>query len=403
MKEKFFLFCVMLSVFCINCEYGMTRPASNGLLLTYFSAEMIPWIWLATVPLNLLVIMLYNRFLGKVGPIKMLGLVAATTILINGVTPFLMLHFPAWILFQFAWKDIYILLMFKQVWSLIHSSSIAPKAKFWYGIIYSMGTLGAVFGSLVPSFLAVKLGSSQLLFLTLPMYLILFLSYRKAALLQQPSSISLKEVRDPTRLSEGFSIIRKSPFLTAILLLVLLMQMSVGLIEFQFNGFLERTIQELDLRTQYIGRIGSLINIASGLLQLIGAGAMVHFLGVRNSHLAIPLMLLGNLVMLFFFPSFALLSFAFLFTKAVDFSLFGVLREMLYIPLKTEEKFQAKAVIDVFVHRSAKAVIALGILALNLFVGKDLLSWVTPVAAGVLTLWLAVVWFAFGERVSSTA
>lgn len=76
---------------------------------------------------------------------------------------------------------------------------------------------------------------------------------------------------------------------------------------------------------------------------------------------------------------------------------------MLYIPLKTEEKFQAKAVIDVFVHRSAKAVIALGILALNLFVGKDLLSWVTPVAAGVLTLWLAVVWFAFGERVSSTA
>jgi ATP/ADP translocase len=109
--------------------------------------------------------------------------------------------------------------------------------------------------------------------------------------------------------------------------------------------------------------------------------------------MALPLMLLMSAVGLMIAPSFALISFSFVFTKAIDFSLFGILREMLYIPLKTEEKFQAKAVIDVFVHRSAKAVVSIGILALNFFAGKELLSWVSPAAAGVFVLWLAVVWF----------
>src|SRR5579863_6919169 len=128
MRNNLLLFCVMLSVFAINCEYAITRPASNGLMLTYFSAKMIPWIWLATVPLNLLVVMLYNRYLSKIGPVKMLGTLAFATISINAVTGIITPVFPAWVLFQFAWKDIYVLFMFKQVWSLIHSSSIAAKA-----------------------------------------------------------------------------------------------------------------------------------------------------------------------------------------------------------------------------------------------------------------------------------
>jgi AAA family ATP:ADP antiporter len=395
MKEKFFLFCVMLSVFAVSCEYGITRPASNGLLLTYFSAQMIPWIWLATVPLNLLVVMLYNRYLGKIGPVKMLGIVALLTILINATAGIVTPYFPSWILFQFVWKDIYVLLMFKQVWSLIHSSSIAAKAKIFYGVIYAMGTVGAICGSLVSGFFAVEIGSQQLLFFTLPIYLVFFLGYRKAVQLQQASNLCapLEEIRETTRASEGFGIIRRSPFLISVLCLVLLMQSSVGLMEFQFNSYLEHHITELDLRTQYMGRMLSLMNVGSGLLQLVGAGAMVHLLGVRGSHMALPLMLLMSAVGLMIAPSFALISFSFVFTKAIDFSLFGILREMLYIPLKTEEKFQAKAVIDVFVHRSAKAVVSIGILALNFFAGKELLSWVSPAAAGVFVLWLAVVWF----------
>ena len=125
----------------------------------------------------------------------------------------------------------------------------------------------------------------------------------------------------------------------------------------------------------------------------MGSFLFVHLLGVRKSHLAIPLLLLANVAGFMFIPSFALISFAFVFIKAIDFSLFGIIREMLYIPLKTEEKFQAKAVIDVFVHRSAKALVSLCVLGLQLFAGAQILNWIGPSTATILFIWVAVVWF----------
>lgn len=400
-KDKGFLLCVMLAIFSISCEYGITRPASHSLLLTHFSANIIPWIWLATVPFNLIIVSLYNRYLSRIGPLVMLGTVAGLTVFINTISPFIVSSCPEWILFQFAWKDIYILLMFKQVWSLIHSSSLAGRAKVLYGLIYATGTVGAILGSLVPGFLAVELGSAKLFLFTLPIYLVLFLGYRKALNLQQGtiSSDTLRELRDTSQASTGFAVIRRSPFLIAVLGLVLLMQTLVGLMEFQFSSYLALEIPSLDLRTEYMGRVLSLTNLGSGVLQLVGAGFLIHFFGVRGSHLAVPLVLLANVAGLFIMPSFAFLSFAFIFTKAVDFSLFGILREMLYIPLSVAEKFQAKAVIDVFVHRSAKAVVSLAILGLNLWAGAECLSWLNPVAAGLLVMWIGIVWFYVGNVV----
>ena len=363
----------------------------------------MPWIWLATVPLNLFVVMLYNRYLTQVGPIKMLGCVAGTTAVINSLTAIIAPIFPHWILFQFAWKDVYILLMFKQIWSLIHSSQLSQKAKYLYGLIYAMGTIGAVCGSLIPGFLAVELGSKQLFFATLPLYLFLFFFYRKAVHLQEhiQGSPLLQDVKERPRLHLGFSLIGRSPFLLAVVCLVLLMQASVGLMEFQFNAHLEKNILDLDGRTAYMGQMLSLVNMGSGVLQLVGAGVLVHFLGMRGSHMMVPLILLTSCLGLVAMPSFGLISFGFVLTKAIDFSLFGILREMLYIPLKTEEKFQAKAVIDVFVHRSAKALVSVGILVLNIWAGVKLLSWVNSTLFALLTLWVVVVWFSLRRHLSS--
>ncbi len=49
----------------------------------------------------------------------------------------------------------------------------------------------------------------------------------------------------------------------------------------------------------------------------------------------------------------------------MDYSIFGIIKEMLYIPLRVEEKFKAKAVIDVFAYRTSKAVASLLILFLQ--------------------------------------
>src|SRR5579864_2326469 len=140
----------MLSALLICGEYAIARPTSNALFLTAFSANAYPWVWLATVPLNFMAIFLYNRFLPKMGPLRILWLFAFVTIGVNALTGILYPIFPKIIFFQYAWKDIYVLLMLKQLWSMIHSTIPAQKSKVLFGCIYGMGTVGGILGSLVP-------------------------------------------------------------------------------------------------------------------------------------------------------------------------------------------------------------------------------------------------------------
>ncbi len=391
-SEKRFFFFILFVAFCVAAEYGITRPASNALCITLFSSKIFPWLWIATVPLNLLVVSFYTRFLPSIGPLKMLGILASITVAVNTLASFLIPTFPNFTLFQFIWKDIYVLFMYKQLWSLVHSTISASKAKYLYGIIYAMGTVGTLTGGLLPSFFAKKLGSEQLFLFTLPIYILLFLFYRKAF---QHSTVSAQGLAQsfPQEKPGKLGPIFRTPLLFSVLALVILMQSSIALIEYQFNIHIEQHVTDLDLRTQYVGRMLSLTNILSGGLQFVGSFLLIHTLGIRGSHLLIPLLLLVNAAGMAFMPSFALISFSIVFIKAIDFSLFGVVREMLYIPMKLDEKFRAKAVIDVFAYRTSKALASLFILGLQLFAGMQLLAWVSYATVAILILWASVVWF----------
>jgi len=390
--EKLFIFFSMIAGFCIAAEYAATRPSSSAIFLSVYGSHAIPYVWLISVPINLGAVYLYNRFLPRIGPVRMLGAIAAIIVLVHIFCAACLSIAPHLILAQFILKDIYIVLMFKQLWSMIHSTIAANRAKYLYGCIFGVGTLGAISGSLIPSFSAVHVGSETLFLCTIPFYSTLFFSYVQAF---KRSGLAhgafTKNLTDNPKASEGFALIRRSPFLVAVLLLVIFMQVSVGLMDYQFNAHLELNIFDKDLRTEYVGKMVGLTNAISLILQFVGGFLMVHVLGVRGSHLFVPLMLLGNSLVAVLLPTFAFVSFAYVFIKSVDFSLFGVIREMLYIPMKLDEKFRAKAIIDVFAYRSAKALVAFCILALQIFFGKEILHITGWVSAAVFLGWIAVV------------
>ena len=395
-REKFFILFCMICCKAIAAEYGITRPASNALFLTVFSSKAYPYVWLATVPLNLFVVYLYNRFLPRIGPLKMMLTLGTLTIAINTSCGFLLSSFPHLVFFHFAWKDIYILMMFKQLWSMIHSTIAATRAKIIYGIIFGMGTIGSVLSSLIPGFFAVRIGSEQLFFFTLPVYAVMISAYALAFKRSGVQETSFgRDLTKDIRPGEGFALIRRSPFLIAVLLLVVFMQVSVALAEYQFNAHLELNIMQKDLRTEYCGRLIGITNFLSAIFQFLGTFLMVHFLGIKRSHFFIPLLLCLTVLSSWAIPAFAAVSLCFVFIKSVDFSLFGIIREMLYIPLKLDEKFRAKAVIDVFAYRTSKALVSLAVIALQGMAGAYLLSWVSGLSIAVFAAWMAVVAFMF--------
>lgn len=397
--EKIFIFCSLICGALICGEYAMTRPSSNALFVTVFTSKAFPYVWLATVPFNFGVIYLYNRFLPKIGPLRMLLTFASLAILVNALTGFFYKTIPQIIFFQYIWKDIYVLLMLKQLWSMIHSTIPSTRAKYLYGCIYGMGTIGAISGSMIPSFFASSLGSEKILLFTLPVYLFLMFIYTMAYRRSGVNRTDFrKDLSDDPRPKEALSLIKRSPVLIGILLLVVFMQISVGLMEYRFNAHLEMNILDTDLRTAYWGRIVGLLNIFSLVFQFLGALLVVKTIGLRKSHYLVPTLLCISAIGSLVHPVFGMITFSYIFLKSIDFSLFGVIREMLYVPLKLDEKYRAKAIIDVFAYRTSKAVVSVVLLSVQAVAGSYLLELTGYISIAVFIGWLLTIGMLFKRR-----
>jgi ATP:ADP antiporter, AAA family len=393
--EKVFIFFAMLTGFCISGEYGIIRPASQSIFLAVFSASFIPAFWLATVPLNLVIVYLYNHFLPRIGPLRMVAIASIAIASMNLLCFLVLPIFPQIIFFHACWKDVYILLMFKQLWSMIHSTLAASRAKYIFGFIFGVGTCGAALGSLVPGYLAPHFGSSVLLLFSVPIYCLLFYAYRKAYYLSGANKLASSIESNRTSANEGFLLILRNRYISGILLLVMFMQISIALVDFQFSHYLELLIPALDLRTAYFGKLISVINVVSLVLQFVGGFLLLKLIGLRNSHFFIPLILCTTAFGQWLLPSFAMVTIAYSLTKSIDYSIFGVMREMLFLPLKLDEKYRAKAVIDVFAHRTSKALASFLLLGLQWVVGSQVFSLANYLLFVIFLAWLAIVAFLF--------
>lgn len=363
--EKLFILCAMICGFCITSEYAITRPTSNSIFISAYGVKLFPYAWLATLPLNLLLVGLYNRCLPKFGAFKLqiflttltigMGILCAFQIQQSTYLPFLLN----------IWKDIYVLLMFQQLWSIIHSTIKTSRSKYLYGILFGFGGLGSIFGSFVPGFFAVKVGSPHLLLCAAPLYTLFLLAYY--FLNRFAKSVPGSEISDAKgviKTSGGLRLIKDSRLLKFILLIVVLMQLGATLIEFQFNSHLETFYPDRDLRTQFLGKIFGCVGMVNMGFQFIGSFLLVHLIGLRKSHLLIPTLLSGNALLTLLIPTFSLFTLGYGMVKSFEYSLFSIIKEMLYNPLKVEEKFKAKAIIDVLAFRSSKVVASLIVIAL---------------------------------------
>ena len=394
-QQRLFIFFAMLCGFLISLEYAVVRPVSNSVFLTAYGSSTFPYAWLATVPLNLLVVSLYNQYLPRLGCFKIFSIIS---ILIMSTNLFCSLFLTqiSWLPFAFyLWKEVYIMLMFQQLWSVIHSTIAYGNAKYLYGLFFAVGALGASIGSILPGFFAVKMGSESLLMTTVPVYALLFLCYY-FALKQTKEGIEMKLDDEKKRTSlnaffHGLKMIGSSRYLTFILVIVVFMQLCSTLIDFQFNASLEKTILQKDLRTEYTGRILGIVHAATISLQLFGSFLLIHFLGIKRSHMLIPFLLCLNSIVFQFFPIFGVISFAYISIKSCDFSLFSIIKEVLYIPLKPDEKFRAKAIIDVFAYRSSKAIASTLILSLQAILGSVFLPFLNWASIVFFLLWIGIV------------
>ncbi|NDD98849.1 hypothetical protein EB008_00985 [bacterium] len=385
--EFFFIILAMISSFLITAEASITKPVAHALFMEAFGVPFFPYVWIAVIPASFLIVTVYNILVVKIGCFRMLFLTVLAGAIVNVSTASYVHDFRAWPFFFYIWKDIYIMLMFQQLWSVINSTVHLAKARYLYGLFFGFGGLGSMLASMIPGFLAMRVGTEKLLYFSLPFFLFLLLAYyflmRARQRIDQVETITFSQNR-VSDFFEGISLIKSSSLLRFILLIVVAMQAASTLLDYQFNIYVSQFLTTTNERTAYFGWFFGLVNIMNVLLQLFGSFFLIELIGLKRSHLSIPVFLASALLSFLFLPSFGLIAFTYGSIKALDYSIFGVVKEMLYIPLGIDQKFKAKAVIDVFLYRSAKAIASLAILILPIF-------WIDYVTMAVFMIWITAV------------
>lgn len=392
-KEKLFFCLAALCSFLISADYAIVRPVSQSVFVHFFGSKSLPYVWLCSIPLNLCVVSLYNRFVPKIGCFKFFILSSLCIAGVNSLATFFLDSISWCAFFLYIWKEVYILLMFQQLWAIIHSTMKQKEAKYLYGVLFGFGALGGFVGSLIPGFWAATFGSESLLICSSPIYVLLVFAY--FYLLKYSGSgeerVEAEKTKSFASLLQGVGLIRASSLLKAILALCVLMQVTATFADFQFQTSLAESFPDKDLRTECMGKLSSFGNIITMALQFIGTFVLIRLFGLQRAHLLVPSALCLGVTIFLCAPSFYVISSFFVVLKALEFSLFTVIKEMLYIPMRLEEKFQAKPIIDVFMGRFAKIGASICILAVQFFCPSYTMPIVASTLLALLLGWIYLV------------
>jgi AAA family ATP:ADP antiporter len=364
--------------------HAIARPAIESLFLEAHGARGLPTVWIAVAVTALLTVAGYNAAAARYP----LGQVMVGAVLVSLATLAVLVVIlgTGWRLSAFClyvWKDVHIVVLLEALWSFANLVFKQQTARWAYGMFCAAGSVGGISGNLVVGKLALAWSTEATLWLLVPLFIVqvgLVAWLAKAAGQPQPQSQSAK--------GEGssFALLRNSPYLAWLLVLVGLVQVAITLIDYTYNDAIALAYPDTDARTVVIGRVYATIDGTALALQL-ATGVVLRGLGLRVTLIGIPA-LLGLVVVSFTMaPRFALMAITKVASKVFDYSLFRAAKEMLYLPLSYGEKTRGKALIDMLTYRVAKggaSLLVAGMLALGIANG---VQWVT---VALIVAWIAV-------------
>lgn len=375
------------------CGYEFLRSASNTLFGIAYGPQNLPVV-MALMPLGvILMVYVYGWILSKVGARKTLYI----TSLISGIFIFgcyLAIQNGSAIAtgFLYIYREAYIVLLIEQYWSFLNSTFQEQNAKKLNGFVTGIASFGAIAGGTLVHQLAESYGTQAMLIFA-------SISVIPAALFSDFAYIKCGEPKPSLQEKEGkqghlgIHELRTSPMLLLLFTLILVTQIVSTTFTLSFDNILFQSGLTPDQRTAYYGKIYAMMNGGAAFLQFFVAPIVLTFLPFGFVHIGMPLIHMSTAFFLISYSTLQAASVAYVVFKALDYSLFRISKEILYIPLSFDARYRAKEFIDVFGYRFSKG----GTSLLFTFVQKggiftgsliSLYSW-TSFAASVC--WVALI------------
>ena len=267
----------------------------------------------------------------------------------------------------FVWVSVFNLFVVSVFWSLMVDVYNNEQSKRLFGFIAAGGTVGAISGPALTTFLAVPVGKVNLLLFSAGLLLVAVVCMKRIIYWSDfkssddSSSMTTENALEKERpiggsIIAGIKLVFASPYLLGICVLMLLFTTLSTFLYFQQAQIISENFTDSDARTSVFATIDLATNILTLLFQLLIMGRLVPLIGLAWTLVLIPLLLSAGFLILSFSPIVMVLIVVQVARRAGNYAIMRPAREMLYVVVDRESKYKAKNFIDTAVYRGGDAV-----------------------------------------------
>ncbi|MEE9147001.1 MAG: Npt1/Npt2 family nucleotide transporter, partial [Candidatus Tectomicrobia bacterium] len=271
----------------------------------------------------------------------------------------------------YLFGDLFSTLMVATFFAFLNDSVTPDAAKRLYGLVGLGGVTGGVFGTTAMRSLIATIDPAGWLWICVGLGVLILLVAAVAGRLvatTQPPTAARQEAAAPAPGNpalEGARLVSRSPYLLSIVGIVGLYEIVSTVLDFQFTSTIAYYLDGAAIGRQF-STVFLLTNIVSMVVQLFLTSMVMTRFGVGVALLVLPLAILLGSTGFMVVPILWIGSLLNTLDNGFSYSINQSAKEALYVPTSTDEKYKAKAFIDMFVQRFAKALavaVSLGLTA----------------------------------------
>jgi ATP:ADP antiporter, AAA family len=404
-----------INLFLLLTAYLIIKTVREALILSEGGAEIKSYAAAGQALLLLLVVPAYGFVASKVNRISLINWV--TVFFVSNLIAFYLLaqiRLPLGVPF-FLWVGIFNLFIIAQFWSFANDIYTEDQGKRLFAIVAFGGSLGAILGPKLASWLFEPFGAYRLMLVTAGLLVLAVVLPNIVNRREKSRSLADKKAAGadkPLGKDGAFKLVIGKRYLLLIALLMVVLNLVNTTGEFILGKTVVQEAQRIaildlapyagaaggdqsqeqtgkkvqDFIAGFYGNFFFTVNLLSALAQLFLVSRIMKFAGVPASLFFLPILALGSYSFVAFMPVLAYIKVAKILENSTDYSLQNTARQALFLPTSREEKYKAKAAIDTFFVRMGDVLsTALVFVSVQLALGVRVLS--------VVNVLLVALWF----------
>ncbi len=306
-----------------------------------------------------------------------------------------------WAFYLFG--DLFSTVMVATFFVSLNHSVTPEQAKRTYGWVGAGGVLGGVIGSGLSGLVQASAETWIHVCAAISVVIaILGWSNGSNVTIARTETPHAAEVGNESSMVEGARLVLQSRYLMSIVCIVTIYEMVSTIMDFQFSATIAHYLHGAAISAQ-LARVYTISNVASLVVQVFMTSFVMKRYGVKAALLVLPFAAMLGSVGFGALPILWMGSMLNTADNAFSYSIHQSAKESLYVPTSWDEKSKAKAFIDMFVLRFAKA-LAVGLtLAFTVLVSDfSAVRWLSVLTIALVVVWIMVARYA-GEQFDQLA